>query len=206
MALRLKREIPKHDIIVFTSASGVRAAMNGLYSVGRDARIFGNSRIAVIGSATEAALNEYGLCADIMPEKFSGKSLGKALTSAASRGGKVLLLRAEQANRAINKVLDESGIEYKEIALYRTVSECEINLTELIDDELIDYVVFMSSSAVKSFAQFHSSSLFSEFKAVCIGDATASEAKRYGMECITANNADIEGIVMAIKDDVNHKG
>lgn len=41
---------------------------------------------------------------------------------------------------------------------------------------------------------------------MCIGDATSSEAKRYGMECITADNADIEGIVMAIKDDVNHKG
>lgn len=206
MALRLKREIPKHDIIVFTSASGVRAAMNGIYRVGRDARIFGNSKIAVIGSATEAALEEYGLCADIMPEKFSGKSLGKALTSAAARGGKVLMLRAEQANRDINKVLDESGIEYKEIPLYRTVSECEINLTELIDNESIDYVVFMSGSAVRSFAQFHRNSVLSAFKAVCIGDSTATEAKRYGMECITAHHADIEGIVMAIYDDVPLNG
>ena len=76
----------------------------------------------------------------------------------------------------------------------------------MIDNESIDYVVFMSGSAVRSFAQFHRNSVLSAFKAVCIGDSTATEAKRYGMECITAHHADIEGIVMAIYDDVPLNG
>lgn len=201
-ALRIKRELPKYDIVVFTSANGVKTVMEGLYSIGCDARAFGDSKIAVIGGATSQAFKKYGINADIMPEKYSGKALGRALAKAAKRGGRVLLLRAESSNKDLDSVLDQSGIDHSEIKVYKTVSECELNITELINRKKIDYVTFTSGSTVRGFMQFHEYAELSSFKAICIGDVTATEAKKYGMSCITAENSSIEAMTEAIINDI----
>lgn len=201
LAKKLRAEIPEYDIAVFTSASGVSAVMDGLYGAGADARVFGKTRIAVIGGATDAALRRYGLRADIMPDRYSGRALGKALAGAAERGGRILMLRAEDASRELNGPLDASGIEYKETAVYRTIPECELNMTGLINGGRIDYVTFTSCSTVRGFMQFHKNADLRSFTAVCIGDATAAEAERCGMSCITAPSASVESMVNTLIGD-----
>ncbi len=201
MARELKIEVKGYDIIVFTSASGVRAVMEGIYDIGCDARVFGDTRIAVIGSATASALEGYGLRADIIPDKYSGRALGKALSKAAERGGRILMLRSVEANRRLNEILDEAGAEYKEIAVYRTIPECELNITDLINKGKIDYVTFTSGSTVHGFMQFHKHADLSSFTAVCIGDTTAEEAGRCGMSCIISQNASVDSMLNTIIGD-----
>lgn len=200
-SFRLKREIGEYDTMVFTSANGVKYVMDALYGIGFDARVFGGKIMAAIGPATAEALKGHGIVSDIMPEKYSGKALARALKKAAARGGRLLLLRAETPGREINDILDESGIEYRDKAVYRTVPECTVDVTEPINRGMIDYVTFASGSAVRGFMNLHTNIEISGFKAVCIGESTAAEAKRSGMRCITAEKTTLKSIVEAILTD-----
>ena len=125
--------------------------------------------------------------------------LGTAIVDSGAE--KVLLLRAENANREIDEVFKRSGIGFTEITVYRTVPECEFNMTELINEGKIDYVTFTSGSTVEGFMQFHKNADLSSFKAVCIGGSTAEKAAGYGMECMTADHASLASMAEAIVCD-----
>ena len=59
------------DWIIFTSANGVRFTRDRLRDLGRDARVFGNAKLAAIGDATAAAIeDELALHVDLCPESF----------------------------------------------------------------------------------------------------------------------------------------
>ncbi len=72
-------QIPAYDWVVFTSANGVRAAWDRLRTLTFDARHFGASNVAAIGSATAKGSEEIGIVADLIPEKFVGEELAAAL-------------------------------------------------------------------------------------------------------------------------------
>ena len=196
---QIKRELKECDTVAFTSANGVRTVMEVLKKQGCDARVFGGVKIAAIGGSTAGALSEYGINADIVPGEYSGRVLGTTIVDSGAE--KVLLLRAENANREIDEVFKRSGIGFTEITVYRTVPECEFNMTELINEGKIDYVTFTSGSTVEGFMQFHKNADLSSFKAVCIGGSTAEKAARYGMECMTADHASLASMAEAIVCD-----
>ena len=65
-----------------------------------------------------------------------------------------------------------------------------------------DYIVFGSASGVRAFCE--SAAIPEETTAVCIGDYTANELKKYpACRMVTAKTFTAEGIVQAIADDLD---
>lgn len=191
-----------HDIAVFTSPAGVRAVMRGILDAGKDARVFAAMKIAAIGSATAAELRKYSLKADFVPETYDGAHLGELLAEKAERSDKLLLLRAERSDPALNSVLDSAGYSYTELAVYRTVEGCDKDISAAVNAGEIDYVTFTSASTVRGFMRMDVDT--ARFTGVCIGKTTKEEADRLGINTIIAEQAKIDSLCEAILKDVNN--
>lgn len=193
----IRDELRRCKTAVFTSPVGVKTVMSGLFSIGCDARAFGGTALAAIGSATEAELLKHGLKADYVPLVYNGERLGRLLADKADEP--FLLLRAEKAGRELPDALCRAGMEYKEIAVYETIEGCKEDLTDRINKGEIDFVTFTSASCARGFMKTHSEADTSNFIGIAIGASAAEEAKRFGIRCVTAERADMEGMTDAVK-------
>src|SRR5262249_51729451 len=83
------------DWIIFTTANGVEFTRQRLFQTGKDVRIFGQAKFAVIGDATAAALREkLAIQPDLIPRQFVAESLADEFAARNQiKGKKFLLLR-----------------------------------------------------------------------------------------------------------------
>lgn len=183
--------IKKHSWIAFTSAVGVKIVFERLFESGFDARIFGSSNIAAIGNRTGAELLKYGIKADIIPDRNYASELAMALVNVKAEN--VLILRTEKGTEELTDILKKHNVEYKDVGVYRTLS-CAYDKAELPPS--VDYVVFASSSEVRSFA---GNSI--DYTGVCIGEKTAEEAEKYGISYVVSKKQSNKGIVECIIED-----
>lgn len=112
------RRIGEFDWIVFTSANGVRALMRRLWELGGDARQLGKAQLATIGPATAAALREFQLRADVVPETYRAEHLAAALCQEV-RGQRVLWARANRVRDVLRTELTAAGAQLEEAVVYR---------------------------------------------------------------------------------------
>ena len=188
--------IGDYEWLVFTSPAGVEAFWARLRRTGRDARCLGDVRLAVTGPTTAEALEKCGLVPDLMPGTYSGAQLGESL--AKETGGRVLLLRAEEASPALTDALEAAGIPYNDVAVYRTRygDPRSQALREALEAGRIDFVTFTSASTVKGFAAAVGEDAdFSRTLGLCIGEQTAAEAGRRGIPVRVAAEATIDRLV-----------
>ena len=64
----------------------------------------------------------------------------------------------------------------------------------------IDAVTFTSASTVKGFAQTVKEADRAKVRAVCIGEQTASEAAKYGMEIHLSEKASMDSMIEKIRE------
>ena len=192
--------------IVLTSPTGVEMFFSLLKKEKIDLRKFLSNtlRFAVSGTATAAALERYGIYADLMPKKFSGKELGRAFEMSVDRNEKLYLFRSELADEELPNYLMDRGFFCKEVPIYRTVSRMNLEWVESVWDGIekqeIDYVAFTSASTVRGFVQAMGERDFSIVSAVCIGEKTAVCAREYGMNVWISEEATMDSMVeMMIK-------
>lgn len=193
-----------HDWAVFTSPAGVLAAVHALQGLGRDLRALYGMKIAAIGKGTADALAAYGLTADLVPTQYDGEHLADALIDAMPQGG-AALLRAQQGGQMLPEKLACAGIRVTDVPLYDTVHRCDKAdaLRGLLADGKIDAVTFTSVSTVESFAEAVGADC-TGFTAFCIGEQTASAARRYYNNVKIAKNATIDDLVTCIEEELNH--
>lgn len=121
------------------------------------------TKIAVVGSATELALNKEGLQASLVPSEFSGAGLAAELRGAVARKN-VLLPRSDRASEELPALLRRAGANVTEVIAYRTVGPGSI------DHDLIAAIRAGQADAVT----FFSPSAFREFQNLLGADALAS--------------------------------
>ncbi len=165
------------EYIVLTSRNGVNVFMDYLKENNVDMRSLCNIKFAVIGKGTYDALSEYGIYADIMPEKYTAEELSKKLSKCK---GKKLILRAEKGSADLYKYIDN----YEDVKIYDVYGD---NIKEVCTD----YAVFGSSSAVDVYC--------SKYKVkgniIAIGNITAERLKGYGYSPYAAEEYSIDGII-----------
>lgn len=195
------------DWLIFTSANGVRAVFERLAAIGRDARAFGQVRVAAIGPATAAALAERGIRADFVPRAYTSQAIGSELAPRLQSGQRVLLLRADIAPDLLAEELTKPNVSVENLPAYRTIPDLE-NLDEvrtLLADGQIDIVTFTSSSTVRNLLAALNGDLAllaSPFVA-CIGPVTAAAARELGLQVdLEAPVHTIDGLVDALLDAV----
>jgi len=185
--------------LVFTSPVGVQTFFGQMKEQGTDMRtLFSKQatvKLAAIGSATERALGQFCLHADLVPEVYDAKHLGNLLAKEALPGSEVLIPRAAAGSKDLLPPLEEAGLPVTDLPIYETEYELHEpirkHIVKTLDAGEIDAVTFTSVSTVRGFVQAIRKDSYAGIRAICIGSQTAAEAKKYGMHTMISQKASI---------------
>ncbi len=202
--------IGEYNWIVFTSPNGVSKFFEFFFKAYEDIRALGNLRIAAVGPATAAKLQELHLRVDVMPEEYVASKIGAALKKFESPENlRYLLARAQVANPDLPKELEGMGAIVDDVPVYKTVPETEDAngaAARLLEDGA-DWVTFTSSSTVESFhTRFDLPKLrkqFPKLKLASIGPETTKAIEALGLKPdLEARKHTIEGLAQALRTAV----
>lgn len=199
------QKIEQYDWIVFTSEAAVTFFFQTLFQYKKDIRSLNHVKFAVVGPATKRALEEKGIFVDYMPDKYNGESLGLGLveylesnclleSKCFNEQKPILVVTPKEKESSCAVILKQKKIPYQTTFCYETVYTTK----EEIELEDTDYVAFTSASTVKGFVHIMKHASFEMVQAICIGEQTAKEARKYGMKVIISEKATIDSLVEAI--------
>ncbi len=186
--------------IVFTSRNGVDAFFDHLSEMGRDARAFGDAKVAAIGPKTAEALSAHGIRVDLMPAKFINEAVAADLISQSKSGDSILLFRAGEARDVLPETLRNGNRQVDDIAGYQTTTVHDPLIAEQAANATI--FTFASASAVTGFvANVSNADELTRGKIVaCIGPVTAEAARKAGLHVdVVAEDYTVEGLVEALE-------
>ena len=112
--------VREYDWAVFTSRNGVDAFFDVLGELGRDARAFGDVKIAAIGPKTAEALASRGIRVDLVPPAFVNEAVAAELLARTAPGDRILIYRAQEARDVLPDTLREHGRIADVVAAYKT--------------------------------------------------------------------------------------
>ena len=185
--------ISQYGWIAFTSAEGVDCFFDKLQGEGKDIRTLLGIRFAVIGPATGKALEKRGIFAGLQAEPFTGEALGRRLAEEMKAGERLLLPRADIGTEEVTRPLEEAGISFDDIPIYRTkAADGDRVLPELLPD---DIVTFTSASTVRGFVSLYPEPDHRKVRGLCIGEQTRREAEKYGIRTVVSGEATIDSMV-----------
>ena len=189
--------------IVFTSRNAVEAFFDRLAAAGKDARGFGNCKIAAIGSKTAAALAAHGIAVDFVPDVFVNEAVADGLIERTVAGQRLLVYRAQEARDVISRALGRVGRAVDIVAGYKTSYVDDPTLRT--SAERADIVTFTSASSVHGFVHnlADAAAVLARTTVAAIGPITASAARELGIRVdVVATEFTVEGLVQALEDAV----
>ncbi|MCI8549827.1 MAG: hydroxymethylbilane synthase [Lachnospiraceae bacterium] len=196
-------DIRNYAWIGFTSAEGVDSFFDRLRRAGTDIRELYGIRFAVIGPATGKALEKRGIFVDLMPGTYTGKVLGGLLAGAVKPGERLLLARADIGTEEVTGPLEEAGVSFDDIAVYRTVPAGNGAVKPEIGPD--DIVTFTSASTVRGFVALYPELDYKKVTGLCIGAQTAMEAEKYGIRTVVSDRADMDSMVEKLLEINKHR-
>lgn len=204
---RLKQavaEASSYNWVVFTSANGVDAFFEAVDAAGRDARVFGSARIAVIGPKTGDALKRRGIRADLRAKEYVAESLLSELLKQGNPA-RVLIPRAKEARELLPEQLRQAGAQVDVVAAYETkiASGDAAEALRTAVTEQADIVLLTSSSMVDSLVAAlgsEASQLLDAVTVACIGPITAKTARSHNIRVeVEADVYTVEGVLDALE-------
>ena len=175
-------EIP-HELknAIFTSQNAVKAFVKKQLpspsGEGLGVRAF------CVGEKTKELLEKNGLKVVEIGENASklGEKIAKSYKSES-----FYFFTGNKRRDELPQILGDSNIELNEIEVYKT----SLNTKEFYQN--FDGVLFFSPSGVQSFAAHNK---FGESLAICIGNTTATEAKKHTQNIEIANSTSVESVI-----------
>jgi uroporphyrinogen III methyltransferase/synthase len=176
----------RYQRVAFTSVNAVRAIREKFEEYGLDARAFAGVKVAAVGDQTAAALKDFGIAPDLVPD---GEQSGQGLAAAwppyddvLDPINRVLLPRADIATENLVARLTELGWEAEDVTAYRTVRAAPpaAPIREAIKGGGFDAVLFTSSSTVRNLVGIAGKPHAVTVIAV-IGPQTAKTAAEFGL-------------------------
>ncbi len=206
---RALRELDSYHWVVFTSVNGVKYFWMELRNLGLDARALGRVRVAAIGPATSAALEERGIHADFVPDKYVAESVVAGLLELGVKDKRVLIPRARIAREVLPQELEKAGAHVQILPVYETglAEEDGEPILSGIKEGEIHYITFTSSSTVENFFSLIAPDRLLPFvrkglKLVSIGPVTARTLEGFGFKPdIMPQDYTIPGIIKCLKAD-----
>ena len=194
--------IRSYDLIVFTSANGVRFFLQRLAERHPSgSQVVDEMTCCAIGPATAAALETAGVRVDIVAADSKAEGalaaiVGRLGGTAALRGLRVLIPRAAVARDLLPDELRRLGARVDAPAAYKTIRPPHVDgkeIANLFRKKTIDAVALTSSSTVSNLAALVGvESLENLLRGVvvgCIGPITAAKAAEYGLKDVVQPQA-----------------
>lgn len=197
---RVVADLDGVDWLVITSANGARALTDALDGTGLPASL----RVAAVGPATAGALQAAGLQVDAMPGTYLTVAIADVLGPV--DGKRIVLARADSANRRLRDTLVERGAIVREVVAYRTIvgPPGSRDLLRRALDEGFHAVLFTSGSTVRGLLELAAPDLrqrLTSLPAICIGPVTAESARRAGFPVAAiATEHTAAGLARAVAD------
>ena len=149
------KHVAKFDWLVFTSANAVEAFFKSANSRGLDSRFVGRAKITAVGQATSQTLLQFGLRADLIPQKSSAQGLVEAFTGEKNIARqKILFPCGDQARPNLEDGLKKLGAQITRLVVYRTLANTPENFSDIearLMQNAVDAILFGSPSAVRNF-------------------------------------------------------
>ena len=194
--------------LVFTSANGVRSLLGRLWETGGDVRRLGGVRIAAIGPATAAALEEFHLRADIVPASHRAEELAAELRPLVA-GQRVLWARADRARDVLRTELSNAGAHLEELIVYRhrDVTAWPDNVLETLRRGELDWIGVSSPAIARQVARLIPADarqhLGSSVRLATISPVTSAACREVGLPvAVEATDFTWPGILAAIRNAV----
>ena len=184
--------------LVFTSTNGVETFFRRLRRERVDLRRLSGCCFAVIGAATGAVLERYGILPDLCPSAYTSEALAAALTEQVAPEEDVVLLRSREGTPQLPELLRGQGIPVRDVPIYtvRTDMETAEAAKEVL--ETLDYLTFSSAGGVERYFTAHGA-VPEKTVCVCIGGVTAAALKaRHEKPFLTASSISAGGIAETI--------
>ncbi len=179
---RVTDQLQDYAWLIFTSVNGVQFFMNRLWERGLDVRRLGQTRLACIGSATAAALEEYHLRADLVPEHYCSEDLAKTILEQQPHG-KVLWIRANRGRDILPERLQAAGVELESLTVYRhhDLEQFPDSVCRMLDAGELDWIGISSPSIARQLARLLTPKqrqyLGQQIRIAAISPITAAAAK-----------------------------
>ncbi len=201
---RALADLGRYTWVVLTSANGVDFFLDAMKAARLDARGLGGARLACIGPATARRLEERGLLADLVPERYVAEGMVEALLAGGVAGARILLPRAAAARDVLPDALAAAGAAVDVVPVYQTVEPpADPGVLARIAGGEADLATFTSASTVEHFRRRFSddqwSNVCSKIEAACIGPITTAAARRAGLRVtIEADPFTVPDLIEAI--------
>jgi uroporphyrinogen III methyltransferase/synthase len=203
---RLRSPDGGYDWVVFTSANGVHAFLKRLKHLGRDVRDLGRVQLAAIGPKTAAALRDYHLHADLVPESaFIAEALVESLREVV-RGKRVLLARANRGRELLAKELGAIA-HVEQVVVYEQVDAVDgrSDAFAALRRGEIEFVTLSSSNVARALLHTFDETLRGrvirgDVKLVAISPETGRAIRELGLP--VAAEAEVytaEGLIEAVR-------
>jgi uroporphyrinogen-III synthase len=189
-----------YEWVLFASANAVRKVVA---RAGGVEPLLG-TRVAAIGPSTAAELTARGVPPRLVPDRFEGTALGRALGSGT---GRILLPRVAGGPPALVDAVSVLGWRVDEVDVYRNVpARPDSDVVRRLLRGDFDVVTFTSPSTVSNFTSIAAPSRIGldpesdEKKVACIGPSTATAARRLGVRVdVVAAEHTADGLVQAVR-------
>ena len=197
------KAIKSYSYLLFTSQNAVTLFFEQLYNQNLDTRALAHLQIGVIGKATKDKLKDYGICADILPERYVAEALCEKLIPRLTSDDRILLPTAKVRREVLQTEL-EKVCSVDVIPVYETVMDTTYReeVIQAIETGTIDYITFTSSSTVTYFKELVGEEAIRQLgdtQLISIGEVTSQTLQAYGLTHYKeAEKPSIEAIIETI--------
>lgn len=192
---RAVAEIDRYEWVALTSTNAAERFLDTMAATPPPLRI------AAIGPATAAVIEQRGLRVDLIPERAVGEALVEVFPAPTVDGAAVLFPAAETVRPTVVDGLMAKGWIVDHVVAYRTVD------ATITDDQRrraadAEIITFTASSTVERFCRLVGIDALPPIVA-CIGPITAGAAREHGLVVdIEATDHSIAGLVAALSEAI----
>jgi uroporphyrinogen III methyltransferase/synthase len=196
-------DLSSYDAVVFPSTNSVRWFIRRLWAAGKDMRWTSSILLLATGRQAAGTLEEMNIRTDAVLGPAYGKNFA-ALFGGDASGRRVLVPAPAEAEIRVSGELESIGARVDTVPFYRTVpAELQDDLRPYLSD-VVDLVIFTSSSAVRNFYTLFgrdATRLLERADIACLGPFTAAAAARQGLTVtIQPARYNLKDLVEAIRD------
>jgi uroporphyrinogen III methyltransferase/synthase len=147
--------LDSYDWVVLTSTNGVDAFIDRLSVAGRSIDALAAAKVAAVGSATAAHLEQLGIETSLVPGIFRAEGVVAAFEAIGTGSGRrILIPRAEEAREVLPDDLRALGFEVDVVPTYRiATAEVDAEALRPLAGHHADAVVFASGGTARRFVE-----------------------------------------------------
>jgi uroporphyrinogen III methyltransferase/synthase len=195
--------LKSYDAVVFPSTNSVHWFIRRLWAAGRDMRWTSSVLLLATGRQAAGTLEEIRIRTDAVLGSACGRTFA-ALFKGETSGKRILIPAPADAELKVAGELASMGARVDMVPFYRTVpAELQEDIRPYLSD-VVDLVIFTSSSAVKNFYALFgrdAARLLERADIACLGPFTAAAAAAQGLTVtIQPARYTLKDLVEAIKE------